>query len=78
MINTHTSYLRPDPIGAAWIIRYTSIALVSYLYISSTMGGRQQTFKDDDIIHSSHLAYRLVARPTLIFYYLLPARSQHV
>lgn len=50
MINTHTSYLRPDPIGAAWIIRYTSIALVSYLYISSTMGGRQQTYKDGDVI----------------------------
>ena len=40
MINTHISYLmshvsylmlRPDPIGAAWLIRYTSIALVSYL-----------------------------------------------
>ena len=53
MINTQTSDLRPqtsDPIGAAWIIRYTSIALVSYLYISSSMGGRQQTYKDGDVI----------------------------
>ena len=31
-----------DPIGAAWLIRYASIELVSPLYVSSSTGGRCQ------------------------------------
>lgn len=33
MINTSTS----DPIGAAWLVRYASIELVSPLYVSSSV-----------------------------------------
>ncbi|MGM8899749.1 Fic family protein, partial [Psychrobacter sp. 1Y4] len=56
MMNTPTS----DPIGAAWLIRYASIELVSPLYVSSSIGGRRQTYKDGDVIHN---AYQETARP---------------
>lgn len=35
-----------EPIGAAWLIRYASIELVSPLYVSSSIAGRRQTYKD--------------------------------
>ncbi|MEJ6070294.1 cell filamentation protein Fic, partial [Psychrobacter sp. 16-Bac2893] len=56
MMNTPTS----DPIGAAWLIRYASIELVSPLYVISSIGGRRQTYKDGDVIHN---AYQETARP---------------
>ena len=56
MMNTPIS----DPIGAAWLVRYASIELVSPLYVSSSIGGRRQTYKDGDVIHN---AYQETARP---------------
>ena len=56
MMNTPIS----DPIGAAWLVRYASIELVSPLYVSSSIGGRRQTYKDGDVIHN---AYQENARP---------------
>ena len=56
MMNTPTS----DPIGAAWLIRHASIELVAPLYVSSSIGGRRQTYKDGDVIHN---AYQETARP---------------
>ena len=49
-----------DPIGAAWIVRDASIDLVSPLYVSSSIGGRRQTYKDGNVIHN---AYQETARP---------------
>ena len=56
MMNNQTS----DPIGAAWLIRHASIDLVSPLYVSSSIGGRRQTYKEGDVIHN---AYQETARP---------------
>ena len=56
MMNNHTS----DPIGAAWLIRDARIDLVSPLYVSSSIGGRRQTYKEDNVIHN---AYQETSRP---------------
>ncbi|WP_350562783.1 Fic family protein [Psychrobacter sp. CAL346-MNA-CIBAN-0220] len=56
MISIDTS----DPIGAAWLISYASIELVFPLYISSSIGGRRQTYKDGNFTHN---IYQESARP---------------
>lgn len=56
MIDLNTS----DPIGAAWLIRYANISLAFPIYISSSIGGRRQTYKDGNIIHN---VYQESARP---------------